>query len=66
MQFWSGTAFMNTTEAVAVARMLDEAGYDGMICADHLIYPRELSSPYPIRADKPRGHRRRRGPIRGC
>lgn len=39
MQFWSGTPFMKTTEIVAVARMFDEAGYDGLICSDHLIYP---------------------------
>jgi alkanesulfonate monooxygenase SsuD/methylene tetrahydromethanopterin reductase-like flavin-dependent oxidoreductase (luciferase family) len=39
-----GTPFMKTTEIVAVARMFDEAGYEG---SDHLIYPRELSSPYP-------------------
>ncbi len=47
MQFWSGTAFMKTSEILPVARMLDEAGYDGMVCSDHMIYPRELSSPYP-------------------
>jgi probable F420-dependent oxidoreductase len=47
MQFWSGTPFMEVTDAIAVATMLDEAGYDGVICADHLIYPRELRSPYP-------------------
>ena len=47
MQFWSGTAFMKTTEAVAVARMFDEAGYDGIVTSDHMIYPRELSSAYP-------------------
>jgi probable F420-dependent oxidoreductase len=52
MQFWSGTPFMRTTEIVAVARMFDEAGYDGLICSDHLIYPRQLSSPYP---DSPTG-----------
>jgi probable F420-dependent oxidoreductase len=52
MQFWSGTPFMKTTEIVAVAQMFDEAGYDGLICSDHLIYPRELSSPYP---DSPTG-----------
>ena len=52
MQFWSGTPFMKTTEIVPVARMFDEAGYDGLICSDHLIYPRELSSPYP---DSPTG-----------
>lgn len=53
MQFWSGTAFLDTIDALAVTRMLDEAGYDGMICADHLIYPRELTSRYPTGADKP-------------
>ena len=47
MQFWSGTAFMEASEALAVAGMLDEAGFDGVICADHLIYPRNLTSPYP-------------------
>ena len=47
MQFWSGTAFMKTAEALAVARMFDEAGFDGMVCSDHMIYPRELTSPYP-------------------
>jgi probable F420-dependent oxidoreductase len=53
MQFWCGTPFMKATEAVAVARMVDEAGYDGMICADHLIYPRDLRSPYPSPTGKP-------------
>ncbi|HET6951782.1 MAG TPA: TIGR03619 family F420-dependent LLM class oxidoreductase [Acidimicrobiales bacterium] len=47
MKFWCGTAFMSTPEMPAVARMLDEAGYHGILVSDHLIYPRELSSPYP-------------------
>ena len=38
---------MKTAEIIAVARMFDDAGYDGLICSDHLMYPRELSSPYP-------------------
>ena len=38
---------MKTSEILALARMFDEAGYDGMVCSDHMIYPRELSSPYP-------------------
>lgn len=53
MQFWSGTAFLDTADALAVTRMLDETGFDGMICADHLIYPRNLTSPYPTGADTP-------------
>ncbi|MDH6244086.1 TIGR03619 family F420-dependent LLM class oxidoreductase [Mycobacterium sp. OTB74] len=47
MQFWSGTAFLDTHMAVPLAQMLDQNGFDGVISADHMIYPRELSSPYP-------------------
>jgi probable F420-dependent oxidoreductase len=47
MKFWCGTAFMQPREMPAVARMLDQAGYHGMLTSDHLIYPRELTSPYP-------------------
>ncbi len=53
MQFWTGTAFMNATEAVAVAPMLDEAGFDGICSSDHLIYPRELKSAYPSPSGRP-------------
>jgi probable F420-dependent oxidoreductase len=38
---------MDSAEALTVVTMLEEAGYDGVICADHLIYPRNLTSPYP-------------------
>lgn len=44
---------METTHAVAVAPMLDDAGFDGIVVSDHLIYPRELSSPYPSPTGKP-------------
>ncbi|WP_197375021.1 TIGR03619 family F420-dependent LLM class oxidoreductase [Mycolicibacterium baixiangningiae] len=53
MQIWTGTAFMHTTEAVPVARMLDEAGFDGIVVSDHMIYPRNLASPYPSPTGKP-------------
>ncbi|MCU1394382.1 MAG: rutA 1 [Ilumatobacteraceae bacterium] len=47
MKFWCATAFMNTTEVVHVARLLDEAGYHGLLISDHLCYPKELVSKYP-------------------
>jgi probable F420-dependent oxidoreductase len=47
MKFWGGSAFMPTTELPAVARMLDESGYHGLMMSDHLVYPRQLQSPYP-------------------
>ncbi len=52
MQFWSGTAFMDTTDALTVAPLLDEAGYHGMVCSDHMIYPRELVVALPGFADR--------------
>jgi probable F420-dependent oxidoreductase len=53
MKFWCGTAFMDTPEIPAVARMLDEAGYHGILTSDHLIYPRHLSSRYPSPTGRP-------------
>jgi probable F420-dependent oxidoreductase len=53
MKFWCGTPFMTTTELPAVARMVDEAGFYGMLTSDHLIYPRELTSPYPSPTGRP-------------
>lgn len=53
MKFWCGTAFMRTPELPAVARMLDDAGFHGIMVSDHLIYPRELSSPYPSPDGRP-------------
>ena len=47
MKFWCSTAFMSSGELPAVATMLDDAGYHGAMVSDHLIYPRDLKSPYP-------------------
>ena len=47
MKFWCATAFMNTTELVHVAQLLDQAGYHGLMVSDHLCYPKQLVSKYP-------------------
>lgn len=47
MKFWCATAFMSTTELVHIATLLDRAGYHGLMVSDHLVYPKELASPYP-------------------
>jgi len=47
MKFWCATAFMDTTELVHVAKLLDQAGYHGVMISDHLCYPKELKSKYP-------------------
>ena len=35
---------------LGVARLLDDAGYDGVMVSDHLVCPRDISSPYPYSA----------------
>jgi probable F420-dependent oxidoreductase len=47
MKFWISTAFMSSPELPKVAAMADQAGYHGAFISDHLIYPKELKSPYP-------------------
>lgn len=47
MKFWCSTAFMSSKELPEVAKMLDDARYHGALVSDHLIYPKDLQSPYP-------------------
>lgn len=42
---------MDTAEMPSVARMLDEAGYHGILVSDHLVYPRNPTTPYPATDD---------------
>lgn len=44
---------MPTRQALTLAQILDEAEFDGVICADHMIYPRDLTSRYPSESGKP-------------
>jgi probable F420-dependent oxidoreductase len=54
VKFWVATAFMDTRQLVPIARLLDEAGYHGVLMSDHLFYPKELTSRYPY-SPKPDG-----------
>jgi probable F420-dependent oxidoreductase len=47
MKFWASTAFMQSHELIDLARMLDEAGYHGVMVSDHICYPKNLQSKYP-------------------
>lgn len=47
MKFWCATAFMDSQELISVSRMLDTCGYHGLMVSDHLMFPKDLTSPYP-------------------
>lgn len=46
MRFHLAVTFLDVPEALALARVADELGYDGIYVSDHLFYPRDLQSPY--------------------
>ncbi len=47
MKFWHALTFMDPAEAIELAVVSDEHGYDGLCVADHLFSARELKSKYP-------------------
>ena len=51
MKFWASTAFLPPDQYLALAPVLERAGFHGMALADHLIAPKTPRSPYPYTAD---------------
>lgn len=51
MRFYVSTAFLDTRQAVEVARAADELGYDGMAVPDHVVNLETLATPYPYTPD---------------
>src|SRR5439155_182881 len=51
MKFWNALPFMEPADAIDLAVVSDEAGFDGVCVPDHLFYPRELKSAYPYSED---------------
>ena len=51
MRFYVSTAFLDTAEAVEVARAADDLGYEGMAIPDHVVNLETLRTPYPYTKD---------------
>jgi len=51
MEFWQVVSWCETGDFVEVARVAEEAGFDGLILADHVFYPHRVDSPYPYAPD---------------
>ena len=47
MKFWASVAFVDCDQLVDIARVCDECGYHGILVSDHILFPENLSSPYP-------------------
>jgi probable F420-dependent oxidoreductase len=51
MKFWQAISFMEPDQLLGVARAAEEAGFHGLLLADHLFFPAKLGSKYPYSAD---------------
>ncbi len=51
MKFYVSTAFLDTREAVEIAKAADELGYHGMAIPDHVVNMETLQTPYPYTKD---------------
>ncbi|ORB25809.1 TIGR03619 family F420-dependent LLM class oxidoreductase [Mycolicibacterium parafortuitum] len=51
MKFYVSTAFLDTREAVEIAKAADELGYHGMAIPDHVVNLETLQTPYPYTKD---------------
>ncbi len=51
LSFYVSTAFLDTREAIEVARAADDLGYDGMGIPDHVVNLETPKTPYPYTRD---------------
>jgi probable F420-dependent oxidoreductase len=51
MKFWQVVSFSEPDQLVEIARAAEEAGFHGVLLADHLFFPGNLRSRYPYSAD---------------
>jgi probable F420-dependent oxidoreductase len=51
MKFWQVASFAEPEQLVEIARAAEEAGFHGVLLADHLFFPGNLRSRYPYSAD---------------
>ncbi|KMO83035.1 TIGR03619 family F420-dependent LLM class oxidoreductase [Mycolicibacterium chlorophenolicum] len=51
MRVYVSTAFLDTRQAIEIARAADELGYDGIAIPDHVVNLETLQTPYPYTKD---------------
>jgi len=51
VKFWQAISFMEPDQMLGVAQAAEEAGFHGLLLADHLFFPGKLASKYPYSED---------------
>jgi probable F420-dependent oxidoreductase len=47
MKFWQMVPWMETEQLAGVAKFAEEVGFEGVMNADHAVYPEVVNAPYP-------------------
>ena len=47
MKFWQAIAWVEPDQLVPVAKFAEDVGFDGVVNADHAVYPDEVKATYP-------------------
>ncbi|MEQ9462251.1 MAG: TIGR03619 family F420-dependent LLM class oxidoreductase [Haliea sp.] len=51
MKFWQSLAWCEPEQLVPVAQFAEQLGYDGVLNADHAVFPETVNAAYPYSAD---------------
>ena len=51
MKFWQAVPWMEPEQLCAVAQFAEELGFEGILNADHGVFPQHVKAPYPYSAD---------------
>ena len=51
MEWWLNFSMVDIDRLIPLAKAAEAAGFAGVSIGDHLVFPREMSSPYPYSAD---------------
>ena len=52
----NGSAVMDPVVLRDVAQLAEELGYESIIIGDHVMPPRKINSPYPLKVENPPWH----------
>jgi probable F420-dependent oxidoreductase len=51
MRFWQSTAWAETEQLCGIAQLAEELGFEGVLGADHALYPESMEPSYPYSED---------------
>ncbi len=51
MKFWQAVSFTEPEQLVEIAKLAEQAGFEGILVSDHLFHPEKIASKYPYTPD---------------